>query len=337
MKTNAIIIPVAAGKGGVGKSLLAANLAIALAELGHRTIAVDLDLGASNLHSFLGLPNRYPGIGDFLKARSAELEELLVATQTTNLRLLPGDGKTPFMANIPYAQKQKLISHMRKLPADYILVDLGAGSSFNVLDFFRISPRGIVITTPEQPAVMSMLVFLKNFLLRAIVRTLARSYPIRTMLREMHKLPMKQQISSVEALHHKIAGLDQEAGEAVLDVYRSFRPRVVFNMGEHPDDLNITSQISKTLRSILSLEVDYFGFVFYDSAIKEAVRSRAVFLPEHRDSLAAKNIVRIAERITKYWNMPVEDSAGRLLKHVAKIYESSMELPIAAGQQLTIR
>ena len=74
------IVPIASGKGGVGKTFLTANLAIALAEAGHRTIAVDMDLGGSNLYSFLGIPNRFPGIGDFLKARSAELEDLQVKT-----------------------------------------------------------------------------------------------------------------------------------------------------------------------------------------------------------------------------------------------------------------
>jgi flagellar biosynthesis protein FlhG len=67
--------------------------------LGHRVIAVDLDFGGSNLHSFLGLSNRHPGVGDFLKARSAELDELLVSSDNPNLFFLPGDGKTPFMAN----------------------------------------------------------------------------------------------------------------------------------------------------------------------------------------------------------------------------------------------
>jgi len=332
MKTNAIIIPIASGKGGVGKSILTANLAIALAEHGYRTVAVDLDLGGCNLHSFLGLPNQFPGIGDFLKARSGALEELLVPTQTSNLQFLPGDGKTPLMANIVYAQKQKLIHHIRKLPADYILVDLGGGSSYNTLDFFGISPSGIVITTPEQPAIMSMLVFLKNFLLRAILRKVARNHRILTMFREMHKQPMKKQISSIHALQHEIAAVDQEAGEAVAEVYSNCRPRVVFNMGEHPDDLKRTSQISKSLESILSVEADYFGFVFYDSPIRKAIRDRTVFLPHHRDSLAAENIVRIAERIVKYWHQPVEGSAGLLLNRVWKVYESRTQFPIASGQ-----
>ena len=82
---------------------------MALARRGHKTIVVDMDLGGSNLHSFLGLSNRYPGIGDFLKAKTADLEELLVPTGTANLQFLPGDGRTPFMANIPHGQKEKLI------------------------------------------------------------------------------------------------------------------------------------------------------------------------------------------------------------------------------------
>ena len=109
MTTTPVIIPIASGKGGVGKSVFTANLAMALAKLGHATIAIDLDLGGSNLYSFLGLPNDYPGIGDYLKARYGELEAMLVQTNMANLKFLPGDVRSPLMANIPYAQKTRLI------------------------------------------------------------------------------------------------------------------------------------------------------------------------------------------------------------------------------------
>jgi flagellar biosynthesis protein FlhG len=80
MLGNTTIIPVASGKGGVGKSLIAANLSMALARLGHETVAVDLDLGGSNLHSYFGLPNKFPGIGDYLKGGRSDLENLLIKT-----------------------------------------------------------------------------------------------------------------------------------------------------------------------------------------------------------------------------------------------------------------
>jgi len=82
---SSTIIPIASGKGGVGKSFVAANLAIALAEQGKKVVVADLDFGASNLHTCLGLNNINPGIGDFLRARTAKLQDLLVTTDVQNL------------------------------------------------------------------------------------------------------------------------------------------------------------------------------------------------------------------------------------------------------------
>ena len=325
-----VIIPVASGKGGVGKTFVTANLAIALAEMGHRVIAVDLDLGGSNLHSFLGLSNRYPGIGDFLKARTAELNELMVPCQTPNLHFIPGDGKTPFMANIAYTQKRKLISRIRKLPADYILLDLGAGSSFNTLDFFHFTPHGILVTTPEPTAVMGMLAFLKNFLLRAIKKEMVRFHAVHNMLQELYKLPMDAQMLSIRDLHQKIVDEDSQAGELVSRIYQDCRPRITINMGENPDDSKMAFKISQTLGNILSIEADFFGFIFKDRSVLSSIRSRNPFLPNYRNSLAAENITRIASRIVNFWNRPVKDSATLLLNHVQKDFENRQHSSIAA-------
>ena len=324
------IIPIASGKGGVGKSFISSNLAIALADRGYRVIAVDLDFGCANLHSFLGISNRYPGIGDFLKARVGELDELLVPSQFPNLHFLPGDGKTPFMANIAHAQKIKLISRIKKLPADYILLDLGAGSSFNTLDFFRLAPHGIMVTTPEPPAVMGMLVFLKNFLLRAIERKMVRHYGVRNMLREMYKQPMESQTLSIREVHQKIMDEDPEAGEIAGQVYSYFRPRIIINMGENPDDARMANKISRTLGDILSIEADYFGFVYKDRAVLSSIRKREPFMLNYHDSLAAENITRIAQRIEKFWKQPVKDSANLLLNNVIKDFETRRTTHAAA-------
>ena len=327
---KATIIPIASGKGGVGKSFIAANLAIAMAELGKRVITADLDFGGANLHSLLGLPNRFPGVGDFLKARTAELEELLVPCETPNLFFLPGDGKTPFLANLAYAQKVKLISRIRKLPVDYILLDLGAGSSFNTLDFFRLAPRGIMITTPEPTAVMGMLVFLKNFLLRSIERKMARNYKISVMLRELCNQPMDAQTLSIKEVHQKIIEEDSQAADAVSHIYQSCRPRIIINMGENPEDSRMAFKISRTLGEILSIEADYFGFIFKDRAVLSSIRKRSVFVTNYRDSLAAENIARIAQRVVKFWNQPVKDSAELLFNQVQKDYETRQRSSFAA-------
>ena len=73
-------------------------------------MAVDLDLGGSNLHTCLGLDNNNPGIGDYLRAHYGNLEELIVDTSHPNLKFLAGDARSPFMANLHSTQKNKLMN-----------------------------------------------------------------------------------------------------------------------------------------------------------------------------------------------------------------------------------
>ena len=322
MEASATIIPIASGKGGVGKTFVTANLAMALAELGHRTVAVDLDLGGSNLNSFLGLQNRFPGIGDYLNMPKGDLASLLVPTHLPQLKVLPGDGKTPFMANIPYARKVKLLSAIKKLPADYILLDLGAGSSYNTLDFFGIAEKGMIVTSPSPPAILNMLVFLKNFLLRSIGKKFPQNTGVKTLIQRLAARPMSEQMASIEALRREIVTEDPTADKVIAEICNNCRPRVVFNFGEHPDQLQVADQISKSLTSILSIEADYFGFVFYDDAVRLSVFNPATMLAQSREYPAVQSVYQIAKRIEKFWDQKVQDSARRLTIQIRERYDA---------------
>lgn len=323
METKPRIIPIAAGKGGVGKTFITANLAIALAELGYKTVALDLDLGGSNLHSFLGLSNKFPGIGDFLKARSCELNDLLIDTGTKDLQFIPGDGRTPFLANIPFAQKVRLIKHLRKLSADYLLLDLGAGTSFNTLDFFRLSKNGVMVITPEYPSIMSMLSFLKHFMLRTIERMFAREHEILEMIRKDYfKRSSEDNALTIDSLIEMIKQVDVNAAKKVDAVCRSFRPRIIFNMGDEPDEIEIAGQINKSLKSMLNMACDYFGFIRYDRSVRESVKGRNVYLPLYRDNMAARDIIKTAERVNRFFDKPIENSAALLLRNTKKLYNN---------------
>jgi flagellar biosynthesis protein FlhG len=315
------IIPIAGGKGGVGKSLITANLAIALAEMGHSTVVVDLDLGNSNLHSLLGLSNRYPGIGDYLRTGNFAFEELSIVTQTPHLLFLPGDGRMPFMANITHSQKIHLISKIRQISARYVLLDLGAGCAFNTLDFFGIVNKGIVVSTPEYPSVMSALVFLKNFVIRKIDRALSKNHEIAELLETLYVQPMQEPHMTISAFQERLEKLHPGAVSQVREICRSYSPRVVFNIGEHPDELEFLQQVSRTAKEILSLEIEYFGFIFSDPAVRESIKQHAALIPHKRDSQAARNITYLAERIIASWNDPIPNSAEHLINRTRQVYE----------------
>ncbi len=316
MQNTPVIIPVASGKGGVGKTFLCANLAMALAGLGHKTIAVDLDLGGSNLNTFMGMKNQYAGIGDFLQAKSANLNELAIATNISNLKLIPGDGKTPFMANINFGQKGKLLRHIKKLDAEYVLLDLSAGSSFNTLDFFGLAHQGLLITTPEHHTIMNMLVFLKNFLFRIIGSELSKNHAVKQQIKKLLKQPIENQIRSVDALIKEVATLNPTMAKNIEKICQSFRPRVIFNEAIHLDDLKNAHLIDQSARSILSLELDYFGMIFYDEQVRKAIRQKQSFLQAYPETKTTKDINKIAERITKYWHRPIKNSAALLFEHL---------------------
>ena len=161
------ILAVGSGKGGVGKSLISVNLAIALGQAGKRVTLIDLDLGASNAHTVLGMTTFSTGIGTFLR-QTASLGEVALATEYENVSFVPGDMEIPGMANLAFYQKQKLIRHIENLQTDFVILDLGAGTHYNVLDFFLLSGRGMIVTTPELPAILNAYLFLKNAVFRIL-------------------------------------------------------------------------------------------------------------------------------------------------------------------------
>ncbi len=322
MANAATVIPIAGGKGGVGKTLFAANLGVALASLGFPTIVADLDLGNSNLHSLLGLPNKHAGIGDFLRAGGGKLDDFLVESGFPKLRFLPGDGRMPFMANITHAQKMRLLAGLQSLPGQYVIVDLGAGCAFHTLDFFAMVDSGIVVTTPEYPATMSALAFLKHVVLRKIEKTLSGDPALTDIVNRLYVQRMDAPQVTAAALIKAAAETQPEMAARIEKVCAAFRPRVVFNMGGHPDDLKILDAIDCSIRQILSIEVDYFGFLFADPAVRESVLGRKVLLSSHPESPAAQGITHIARRVSRFWNAPIPNSAELLRQHTWKVFQA---------------
>jgi len=321
MKKDRIIIPVASGKGGVGKSVFSSNLAIAIAQQGYKTVAIDLDLGGSNLHTYLGLTNKHAGIGDYLKAKNIKFKDLLVETDISNLSFIPGEGRTPFLANIPFDQRLEVIQNIQQLSAEYIILDLGAGTTFNTLNFFGISHQGIIITTFETPAVMNFFMFLKNFLFRIISSIVRHDRQIFRMVVDSFRRSGIDDPLTVKSLLEMIHKNNPELAARAKKALGYYHPRVIFNMGDHPDDLLMTNKVDSTIRQTLSIEVDYFGYIFYDHEVRQAVRGKEpllISLPKRPFSICIKDIAR---RIVKIWDKDINKSGERLYEATKKRYK----------------
>ena len=320
-----VLIPVASGKGGVGKTFMVANLAIALAQLGKRVIAADLDFGGANLYTHLGFDNRHLGIAHFISSRDVRLEELLVKTRFDGLRFLPGEARMPFLANMNYFHKQKLLLNLAKLDADYLFLDLAAGTSFNVLDFFGISTKGMVVTTLDYPALMNMLQFLKNFALRVVERALPPKSYQRTMVGEyIHDANTSDKLTLRTLFQHLESEYPDEA-QRVRELWATYRPHIVFNQGKHPDEMSVVKSLQDSLATNLSLKVDFFGFIFHDKAVETALLHKHPFLDMSADSPAAEDLYRLADRVLRLWDIPIHNSGQLLHSNTLKVFTDRQE------------
>lgn len=292
-----ILIPVASGKGGVGKSVFAANLSIALSAMGKTTVLVDLDLGGSNLHTLLGIKNRHAGLGALIYKQETSLESLVIETGIEQLFFIPGDALLPGTANLEFFVKRKIIRGLQQLPADYVILDLGAGSSYNTVDFFLSSSTGIVCTIPEITAVLNAYSFLKTSYFRALFRSFPPKGPERRMIVDFVSRKIEGTSDSFSLLLQQLSeSFPEQAPKALQQLYALY-PRVVINNGRSGKDLSIGARLRSIANRNLGLQLEYIGFIPHDEAVPRSVVERKPVLLSYPDCPYTKTMNAIARRI----------------------------------------
>src|SRR5882762_5086155 len=128
------VVAIAGGKGGVGKSLVAANVGIFLATLGKRVILVDAAFGTANLHIFAGVPRPSRTLSEALAPGGPRLAELAVPTYVPGVKLGGAVNDPPWVAEPAAVMVGILAAQLHDLPADWVVVDLAAGISGPTLE-----------------------------------------------------------------------------------------------------------------------------------------------------------------------------------------------------------
>lgn len=223
------IFAVGGGKGGVGKSIFCIALGTVLAKKGSSVVLVDLDLGASNLHTYTGITMKTPSIADFILKRVPSLNDVIIETSQNNLRLISGAEFLPGMANPAHWMKMKIMRHIRDLPADIIVMDLGAGVHFNTLDFFSIADRGIIITAAEPGAVMNAYGFIKGALFRKLQNVFRHHATVGSILETESKKTDDESAFTLHWLTEQINSHAPDMLPLIQEIEREFTPVLVAN------------------------------------------------------------------------------------------------------------
>lgn len=313
------ILPVASGKGGVGKSAVSVNLSVSLAQKGKKVILCDFDFGGANLHTLLGLKNNQAGMGNFICRQVASMESLLQETGIENLQFIAGDCLFPGTANMDFFMKKKIMKELAQLPADYIILDLGGGSAYNTLDFFLLTYNPLLVTTPEITSIMNAYSFLKGAVFRFFTHQFPNKSAERAYIQEFIKSVATGTESSFTALMENLCHLFPETGIVACQELAKLNPHVILNMGNSPQDLEMGRRVRSLVNSKLAIQMDFIGFLPSDYVVPMAVAHRAPAIILEPQSSFAMAMHKTSDRIISYEydfndNLSIDDSDLELLK-----------------------
>jgi flagellar biosynthesis protein FlhG len=289
---------VGGGKGGVGKSLVASSLAIALSRAGNKITAIDLDLGGANLHTTLGVDLPKQTLSDFFARRVDSLDKCAVPSGIPNLDLISGAQDAVGVANLGFAEKVRLLQKLREIDSDYLVLDLGAGTGNNTLDFFLYADIGVLTMLPEPTSIENGYRFIKSIYYRRLLqsRHLKEMRPLIEMSMDA-KNPLG--IKCPSDLFREVNKQSPEAGMRLKQEIEKFRPKLIINQARTQTDVDIGFSVKTVCKKYFGIELDYVGYLDYDSAVWQAVRRKRPLMLEFPNSRLVSSIERLVQYTLK--------------------------------------
>jgi flagellar biosynthesis protein FlhG len=281
-KAAKTILAVGGAKGGVGKSALAANLAVGLSLLGQKVVLADLDLGGADVHLYVGVKSLSKTWNDFLDRKVDSLEDIMTPTHFEGLSLIGGDSSKLGSENLPYSQKQKILRHLRDLEGDYLILDLGGNSSYNVLDFFLFADHKIVVSGTEPASVLDSYSFVKVSFYRFLERFFAEHKSLKDLGRQIKDGSMEQSKNlSLGLIFEQVHERDPSAYTELKQQYDQFRVSLVINMADSRKDFRIAESMQQVLKEKCFLDVGILGTIPFDKLARKAARSFTPIIVEN--------------------------------------------------------
>jgi len=277
--------------------VISTNLAVGIALSGQKVVLMDGDFGASNLHALLGISHPLYGFQDLFTNDKAP-DSLLIETGISNLKFISSAGDNPGSANIDSERVKKIISFIKKIDADTVILDLGPGTSFNVLDFFNISSKGIIMSSPETTSVMKTFSFIRSALFRRLSKKLKNLSALQKLV-DYSKLSKNDlETYTLATLRENIKKVDETQIKKLDEIVNEFKPAIIINRVRNKKDLLAGNNLINLAKKYLEVELNYIGYIVESDGVRESTEEMVPFLIKNPQSKPSGNLQQIIGALT---------------------------------------
>ena len=289
------IIAVGGGKGGIGKTVISANLGVSLAWQKKKVVLVDADLGGANLHTCFGVNADAPTLSDFISEAVTDIRDTLIPTEINGLKLISGAHDSLGVASISNPQKDRFLAALSNLDADYVLLDLGAGTAYSVIDFFLVADHGILVLLPEPTSVENVYRFIKVAFYRKL-RALEQELGIENLVYSVMQ-DNSDEIKTPLQLLESIKNENKNRGEALHREMLKFSPNVIVNMVRTSADIEMGASVTFACKKYFGIDVGCLGHIHYSNCIWQSVRNRRPLIVDFPNSTIVTNFSNIMKKL----------------------------------------
>jgi flagellar biosynthesis protein FlhG len=305
-------IAILGAKGGVGTSLFSANLAIYLATIGKRVLAVDADPSGADLHAMLGIGPRVapyaappPSFGaeGSLTRRLTVLDHDSVNTLSPrdpvdgpipSLRLMDGGLSEPHRGGTRRSSLRELQGRLAKQDADFAVVDLGSAATDGAIRFWCGASHRLALTMPEPNAVSGLYRLVRKAFAATALERVSDERQQSALHAAFTKAGQTPAPSDIAALVEREW---PELGQGLQECMSTLEFPFIVNQARLRADLELGDQATVAVRRRYGVHLKYLGYVEHDDVVRTCSRKRRPLLLESPGSRPSRNIEKIARRL----------------------------------------